>query len=73
MSATHPDLTGRDDRPATSLPATMRAVLLRAYDGRPESVEIAEVPVPQPGPGEVLVRVAAAPINPSDQVFMQGL
>jgi NADPH:quinone reductase-like Zn-dependent oxidoreductase len=51
----------------------MRAVLLRAYDGKPESVDVAEVPVPQPGPGEVLVRLAAAPVNPSDLVFMLGL
>ncbi|HWB08933.1 MAG TPA: zinc-binding dehydrogenase [Pirellulales bacterium] len=57
----------------TRVPATMSAVLLRAYDGKPESVEVAEVPVPQPGPGEVLVRLAAAPVNPSDLMFMQGL
>jgi NADPH:quinone reductase-like Zn-dependent oxidoreductase len=48
-------------------------VQLRAYDGRPESFEIAELPVPHPGPGQVLVRVAASPINPSDQMFIRGL
>jgi NADPH2:quinone reductase len=64
-------MTRRDDR--SPIPTTMRAVLLRAYDGKPESVEVAEVPVPQPGPGEVLVRLAAAPVNPSDLMFMQGL
>jgi NADPH:quinone reductase len=51
----------------------MRGVRLRAYDGRPESFEIAELPVPHPGPGQVLVRVAASPINPSDQMFIRGL
>jgi len=29
-------------------------------------VSLAEVPVPEPGPGEVLVRLEAAPVNPSD-------
>jgi NADPH:quinone reductase len=51
----------------------MRAVQLRGYDGRPESVAIAELPVGGPGPGQVLVRVAASPSNPSDQMFSPGL
>lgn len=51
----------------------MRAVHLSAYDGRPESLSIAEVPVPRPWPGQVLVRVAASPINPSDLMFIRGL
>jgi len=29
-------------------------------------VSLAEVPVPEPGPNEVLVRVEASPVNPSD-------
>ncbi|HEY6351237.1 MAG TPA: zinc-binding dehydrogenase [Candidatus Angelobacter sp.] len=51
----------------------MRAVQLRDYDGKPESISIAEIPVPHPGPGEVLVKVFASPINPSDLMFIQGL
>ena len=51
----------------------MRAVQLRSYDGRPESITVAELPVPSPGPGQVLVRVAASPINPSDMMFIRGL
>lgn len=51
----------------------MRAVQLRAYDGRPESVTVVELPVPRPGPGQVLIRVAASPINPSDLMFIRGL
>ena len=50
----------------------MRAVQLRAYDGTPESIAV-EMPVPRPGPGEVLVRVFASPINPSDLMFIRGL
>jgi len=51
----------------------MRAVQLRDYDGKPESITLAEIPVPHPGPGEVLVKVFASPINPSDLMFIQGL
>jgi len=51
----------------------MRAVQLRDYDGKPESITLAEIPVPRPGPGEVLVKVFASPINPSDLMFIQGL
>ncbi len=31
-----------------------------------------EVPIPKPKSGELLVRVMAAPINPSDLVFLEG-
>src|ERR1035437_2729819 len=51
----------------------MLAVQLRAYDGTPESFAVAELPVPHPGPGQVLIRVAASPINPSDLMFIRGL
>ena len=55
------------------LPATMRALDLRAYDGRAESLVVADRPVARPGPGQVLVRIAAAPINPSDLAFIRGV
>jgi NADPH:quinone reductase-like Zn-dependent oxidoreductase len=51
----------------------MRAVQIRTYDGAPGSISLVELPVPRPGPGQVLVRVAASPINPSDQMFLRGL
>ena len=51
------------------IPSTMRALELRAYDGR---VHLVEKPVPQPGPGQVLVCMAASPINPSDLKFLVG-
>jgi NADPH:quinone reductase-like Zn-dependent oxidoreductase len=50
----------------------MRAVQLRDYEGQPSSLIVAEVPVPRPGRGEVLVRVAASPVNPSDLMFIAG-
>jgi len=51
----------------------MRAVQLRAYDGNPQSIAVVELPVPRPGLGQVLVRIAASPINPSDLMFIRGL
>jgi len=56
-----------------SIPSTMRAVQLTAYDGKPESLTVTEKPAPHPGRGQVLVRIAASPINPSDLMFIRGL
>jgi NADPH:quinone reductase-like Zn-dependent oxidoreductase len=51
----------------------MRAVQITAYDGKPESLSVVDLPMPRPGPGEVLVQVFASPVNPSDLMFLQGL
>ncbi|MER5883722.1 NADP-dependent oxidoreductase [Streptomyces sp. NPDC001941] len=45
-----------------------RAVLLDAFGG-PETLDVREVPVPQAGPGQVRVRVAAAGLNPMDWIM----
>jgi NADPH2:quinone reductase len=51
---------------STDVPATMRQLRsLVTDDGRLE-LSIADVPTPEPGDHEVLVRIDAAPINPSD-------
>lgn len=50
----------------------MRAVLL-SETGGPEVLRIEDVPTPQAGDGEVLVRVRAASINPIDWKFRRGL
>jgi NADPH:quinone reductase-like Zn-dependent oxidoreductase len=44
---------------------TMKAILIHVYGG-PEVLTYEEVPRPTAGPGEVLLRVAAAGVNPSD-------
>jgi NADPH:quinone reductase-like Zn-dependent oxidoreductase len=49
----------------------VRAWRIRRYGG-PEVLALEETPVPQPGPGEVLVRVAAASANPSDWLLREG-
>jgi putative PIG3 family NAD(P)H quinone oxidoreductase len=53
------------------IPATMRAVEIAAPGG-PEQLRIAVRPVPQPGPREVLIRVAAAGVNRPDVMQRQG-
>lgn len=44
-----------------------------AATGGPEVLEYAEVAVPEPGPGQVLVRVAAAGVNFIDIYFRSGV
>src|SRR3954462_3674427 len=56
-----------------ALPKTIRAVQIASYDGKSESLRVVELPFPHPGPGEVVVKVAASPINPSDLMFIRGL
>ncbi|MFD0312828.1 NADP-dependent oxidoreductase [Streptomyces flavalbus] len=49
-----------------------RAVKFSRYGG-PEVLEIVQVPRPTPGPGEVLVRVVVAPVNPGEAGIRQGV
>jgi NADPH:quinone reductase-like Zn-dependent oxidoreductase len=51
--------------------ATFRAAVVRSPGG-PDSIEIIDVPVGDPGPGQVRIRVAAAPINPVDLAVADG-
>jgi NADPH:quinone reductase-like Zn-dependent oxidoreductase len=49
----------------------MKAVRIERFGG-PEVVEVLDVPVPSPGAGEVLVRVAAAGVAPWDAIIREG-
>lgn len=49
----------------------MRAVIVN-QPGGPDQLSIGEVPVPVPGPGEVLIRVAAAGMNRADLMQREG-
>lgn len=46
-----------------SIPATMRALQQTSLDGPQDLGLVTDAPVPSPGPGEVLIRVAAAGVN----------
>jgi NADPH:quinone reductase-like Zn-dependent oxidoreductase len=52
--------------------ATFKAAVVRTPGG-PDSIEIVDIPVADPGPGEVRVRIAAAPVNPVDLAVASGL
>jgi NADPH2:quinone reductase len=49
----------------------MRAIVVDEF-GPPERLRVAEVPSPQPGPGEVLVEVHMAPVNYVDLLVVGG-
>ena len=55
----------------SSLPDTMRAALITRHGGL-DAIEVRQVPVPRPGPGEVLVGVAAAGCNNTDLWTREG-
>jgi NADPH:quinone reductase len=54
------------------LPRTMKALRLHQYQGI-KSLRIEDVPLPLLGSDEILIKVAASPINPSDDLFCEGL
>jgi NADPH:quinone reductase len=54
----------------SDIPEIMLAVLLSEIDGQ---LTARNVPIPHPGPGEVLVKMAASPINPSDLARMNNV
>jgi NADPH:quinone reductase-like Zn-dependent oxidoreductase len=56
---------------AAAGPGTMQAIRYQCFGG-PEVLELANVAKPEPGPGEVLVRVTAASVNPLDWHYMRG-
>jgi NADPH:quinone reductase len=55
-----------------NIPDQMTAVVLDSYTGV-DALRIERRAVPKPGPNEVLVKVSATPINPSDLAFLEGL
>lgn len=50
----------------------MKAIQFNEYGG-PEVLQLAEVPAPEPAAGEVVIKVAAAGVNPIDWKLSRGL
>jgi NADPH:quinone reductase len=49
----------------------MKAIQVKKFGG-PEVLECVEIPTPKPGPGQILVRVHAAGVNPYDTYMRAG-
>ena len=50
----------------------MRAVRFQAFGDPADVLTVADLPTPEPGPSEVLVRMRVRPINPSDLYTIRG-
>jgi len=55
-----------------NIPKKMRAVVIRKHGG-PEVLRVEEIPIPQPGPGEVLLKVEATALNRLDIFARKGM
>lgn len=49
----------------------MKAIRIHEFGG-PEVLRVEDLPIPEPGPGEVLVRVRASSVNPVDYKMRNG-
>lgn len=59
------------DRPLQRFPRHLRAARIHEYGGT-DVIRYEEVPLAVPGPGQVLIRVAATSYNPSDAALRAG-
>jgi NADPH:quinone reductase-like Zn-dependent oxidoreductase len=50
----------------------MKALVFDRFGDPAEVLQLRDLPVPEPGPGQVRVRMLAAPINPSDLLYVRG-
>jgi len=51
----------------------MKAIRFAQYGEPAKVLTVQECPLPEPGKGEVRVRMLASPVNPSDLLFVRGL
>jgi NADPH:quinone reductase len=50
----------------------MKAIRFEQFGEPSEVLRVAEVPIPEPGKGEVRVRMIASPVNPSELLVVRG-
>lgn len=50
----------------------MKAVVFERFGEPSQVLSIRDVPIPEPGPGQVRVRMIASPVNPSDLMVVRG-
>jgi NADPH:quinone reductase-like Zn-dependent oxidoreductase len=50
----------------------VKALVFERFGEPGEVLRLAEVPMPEPGPGQVRVRMIASPVNPSDLLVVRG-
>jgi NADPH2:quinone reductase len=50
----------------------MKAIVFDRFGEPAEVLQVRDVPVPEPGPGQVRVRMIASPVNPSDLLVVRG-
>jgi NADPH:quinone reductase-like Zn-dependent oxidoreductase len=51
----------------------MKAIVFEQFGEPADVLRVREVPTPEPGPGQVRVRMFASPVNPSDLLTARGL
>src|SRR3954452_17297195 len=50
----------------------MKSIMFDHFGEPADVLSVREVPVPEPGPGQVRVRMIASPVNPSDLLVVRG-
>src|SRR5438093_6191007 len=50
----------------------MKAIVFDRFGDPAEVLQVRDVPVPEPGRGQVRVRMTASPVNPSDLLVVRG-
>jgi NADPH:quinone reductase-like Zn-dependent oxidoreductase len=71
MSRTHEAITKHTGVSLQTKSQTMKAIRIHRYGG-PEVLQYEDAPRPKPKPGEVLIRVHAAGVNPIDWKVREG-
>ena len=50
----------------------MKSARVHAFTERPSDIRIEDIPIPEPGRGQVRVRMLMSPVNPSDFHYVRG-